>query len=522
MRKIFLLALGLILTIGAQAQFASRAIYAAMWNDSTMYISYDFIGPNENEISNWNPNEGTVNMTDEELAAVKKVEIDYTMEDAPLTSLEAWFANLSNVTYITGLHYLNTTNVTSMASMCAGCSSLRYLNLGYFLTPNLQFTRDMFADCTSLETLDLRQFTLDNMEDMSYMFYNCSALKDIFSTKDWTNTLAETTDMFHGCTGHFCKPKDVYTYYNSNTHSLSYYYDDQMASRSGIYKELYDPMENPYEPRFLAYHEEVTHARIDPSMKDYPYNSMAYMFGGNFNGEIGWYGLDNMVILEGLEYLNTSRVENMERMFFECSALVSLDLSKFNTSSVTNMWEMFSSCNELTSVNLNSFDTRNVTNMGSMFSYCFKLRDLDLSSFNTEKVRDLSFMFDYCEMPELDLTSFKLTSAEDVGAMFRYSKINTIYCNDDWSQYPALAEQSLFWDCTSLVGGNGTVYSADHTDITYARPDQPGQPGYFTAQTQGIDDVQGNKVQGTKVIRDGQLFIEINGRTYDAQGKEVK
>ena len=46
---------------------------------------------------------------------------------------------------------------------------------------------------------------------------------------------------------------------------------------------------------------------------------------------------------------------------------------------------------------------------------------------------------------------------------------------------------------------------------------------YFTTQAgEGIDNVQSDKQQGTKVLRDGQLFIEINGHTYDAQGKEIK
>ena len=43
-----------------------------------------------------------------------------------------------------------------------------------------------------------------------------------------------------------------------------------------------------------------------------------------------------------------------------------------------------------------------------------------------------------------------------------------------------------------------------------------GAPG------QGIEDVQGNKLQSTKVLRDGQLLIEHNGKTYDARGVEIK
>ena len=43
-----------------------------------------------------------------------------------------------------------------------------------------------------------------------------------------------------------------------------------------------------------------------------------------------------------------------------------------------------------------------------------------------------------------------------------------------------------------------------------------GAPG------QGIDEVQGDNVQSTKVLRDGQLYIIVGDKTYDARGAEVK
>ena len=41
-------------------------------------------------------------------------------------------------------------------------------------------------------------------------------------------------------------------------------------------------------------------------------------------------------------------------------------------------------------------------------------------------------------------------------------------------------------------------------------------------KAQGISNVQSDNVQCTKVLRDGKLFIESNGRTFNAQGTEVK
>ena len=80
----------------------------------------------------------------------------------------------------------------------------------------------------------------------------------------------------------------------------------------------------------------------------------------------------------------------------------------------------------------------------------------------------------------------------------------------------------LFDGCVNLVGGKGTHYDPDHTYLDYARPDGGNNaPGYFWVEGdtgQDIDNVQSDKVQSTKVIRDGQLLIERNGKTYNAQG----
>ena len=42
------------------------------------------------------------------------------------------------------------------------------------------------------------------------------------------------------------------------------------------------------------------------------------------------------------------------------------------------------------------------------------------------------------------------------------------------------------------------------------------------AEPQAIDQVQNNKVQGTKVIRNGMLYLMYNGTMYNVQGAEVK
>ena len=45
---------------------------------------------------------------------------------------------------------------------------------------------------------------------------------------------------------------------------------------------------------------------------------------------------------------------------------------------------------------------------------------------------------------------------------------------------------------------------------------------FFKEIHEGIEDVQGDEVQGTKILRDGELLIIRNGKTYNALGAEIK
>ena len=102
------------------------------------------------------------------------------------------------------------------------------------------------------------------------------------------------------------------------------------------------------------------------------------------------------------------------------------------------------------------------------------------------KVMSLRLMFAGCSsLKSLDLRSFAdIPSATQIGLMFyNCTSLETIYCNDDWSDNKALTYSSLmFKGCEALEGGKGTKYDFLVTDTAYARPDGgKDHPGYFTA-----------------------------------------
>ena len=203
---------------------------------------------------------------------------------------------------------------------------------------------------------------------------------------------------------------------------------------------------------------------FDESFKTYAPTSLS----GFFNG------CKTLETISGLEYLNTANVEYMDNMFNGCSALTSLDLTKFNTANVEFMHHMFKGCSALTSLDLTKFNTAKVTYMNNMFEGCSALESLDLTNFNTANVTDMSFMFDGCSALEsLDLTNFNTANVTDMSSMFSgCSALTTIYASNKFVTDNVKYGSDMFTGCKKLKG-----YSESKTDHNYA---YCGTDGYFT------------------------------------------
>lgn len=93
-------------------------------------------------------------------------------------------------------------------------------------------------------------------------------------------------------------------------------------------------------------------------------------------------------------------------------------------------------------------------------------------------------MFENCtSLRTVDFTGVDMSSGfgNAIDMFKNCSSLTAIYCNDNWYSHSDWRfDDNMFLGCTSLVGGNGTAYDPSHVDGVYARPDEPGQPGYFT------------------------------------------
>jgi surface protein len=468
------------------------------------------------------PEEGT--------SPVTNVVFDTSFAGARPTTTYSWFYGMENLQSILGMSYLNTSEVTNMGWMFGNCTELTSLDLSHFNTSKVTEMGAMFYCCSSLTSLDLSSFNTSKVTRMPTMFNRCTNLRTVYVGNGWsTAAVTYSANMFSDCTSlvggqgttyNASNPKDktyahidggtsnpgyftgyeAYACYTPSNTTLTFYYDNQRSSRTGTTYDLNTGNNNPGWFSDNTY-SSVTKVVIDPSFKDARPTTTNRWF----------YGMGSLQSIMFLMNLNTSEVTNMDYMFYSCSSLTnldlshfnttkvtsmvamfsgsesltSLDLSSFNTSQVTNMHDMFYRCSGLTSLDLSSIITSKVTNMNLMFGYCTNLTSLDLSSFNTSQVTDMTYMFSNSQsLTSLDLSSFNTYSATNMGGMFwNSSNLRTIYVGNSWGTAAVTNSANMFYNCTSLMGGQGTTYNASNPiDKTYAHIDGgTSNPGYFTA-----------------------------------------
>lgn len=365
--------------------------------------------------------------------SITKVVFDESFKAYKPKSCAYWFRGFENLTEIVGMQEnLNTEEVITM--------------------------EDMFSGCKSLTTLDLSGFNTANVIEMNFMFSGCEKLETIYVGDEWTTDRTYSTDwyVFSGCYNlvgskgtsfYDCDDGDIFfARIDGGMDNPGYLTrkGEQKTTLKQAYAVLKDGIATFYygdnkpegalrmQRSFQQWSEEIqtsiTKVVFDESFQSYKPKNCSYWF----------YNLKSLIEISGMkENLNTDYVTDMSSMFYDCSDLISLDLSNFNTSKVKNMWCMFYRCWHLPSLDLSSFNTSNVTSMSAMFEYCYQLQ--------------------------------------------------YIIVGDGWSTESITYSSNMFYGCLDLYGGKGTYadangdYESDYVSSKYAKIDGgESDPGYLT------------------------------------------
>ena len=431
--------------------YFTRVPYAVYTSSNKTLTFYDDGDANSKSGTIYNLNTGDNNPGWKSLGSnIQRVVFSESFADARPTTTYMWFGSLFSLSSITDINYLNTSSVTDMRYMFQNCFGLTTLDLSHWNTENVTLMNGMFQSCRNLTTLDLTGWNTAKVTNMVTMFNDCPVLTTIYAGGGWsTAAVIASTSMFSGCSslvggegtmyntaytgktyaridapgepGYLTMKPEAYAVYTSANGAFTFYYDINRSLQQGdtylIDEEATDPLW--YNQSFRS---SVSHVVFNPSFADYRPKSTRNWFRG----------MTNLVDVNGIRYLNTSEVDNMAMMFYQCSRLTSIDLS--------------------------SFDTSNVLVLGYMFYGCSAFTSIDLSNFNTSKVLDTSGMFSSC------------------GAL------QTIYVGSGWDMSKVNSSSYMFSSCTNLVGGAGTTFNSSYTTKSYAHVDGgASNPGYLTS-----------------------------------------
>lgn len=311
-------------------------------------------------------------------------------------------------------------------------------------------------------TIDIwLELTNDIFEEL---FLNCKNLKSISFNSYKKNDLIKMTsmkNMFRDC-------KELTSLHISNL-DTSYIQNLNMAFSGCNSLKTLDLSKNNFEnvvnaTGFFSFCYSITSINLDtrlPRLKifDHAFYNCSSLISLDLSllSVRDLKDINNLVVgCSSLKKINlnnfpTDQVSNMSAIFYDCNSLTSLDLSFFNTKNVLNMNYLFYNCHSLTLIDITNFDTSKVTSMKSIFYNC-SLSSIDVSKFDTSNVEIMAFMFYNCTyLISIDITNFITNKVKDMYYMFNSCKKLTSIDVSSFDTSLVIQFEHMFSNCISLT-----------------------------------------------------------------------
>lgn len=301
----------------------------------------------------------------------------------------------------------------------------------------------------------------------------------------------------------------AYAVFNSESHTLTFSYDTHKSENT--YDMSVARKGDDYErrPEWTSIASNVKTVVFEPSYADYrPHDCTAWFAG-----------MTQLENIQGIKYLNTSKVLSMAMMFTACGSLKTIDFSHFDTRNVTDMCRMFENCSSIDSLDLSRFNTARVKDMSNMFMGCSSLTKLDLTHFDTSQVTNMSWMFADCEnLASLDLTHFHTGNVIDLSFMFtnckRIKTLDLSHFNTAKVKYM----QNMFWKCRFLSSINVSNFNtAEVTNMTRMFANCPrlrvlDLSSFNTAQVEFMNEMFYKCISLTTIFASSKFTVDnVNG-----------
>ncbi|MCF6413497.1 hypothetical protein I7648_07250 [Collinsella tanakaei] len=287
---------------------------------------------------------------------------------------------------------------------------------------NCAYWFNSFAECTEVRGFE----NLSGITNATQMFTSCGKLETIYATS-FTNAITSSGSMFYGCS-RLVGGTDGYV--PTSTSAGSVY----KPGTGGVLTNPNADSRTWFYGHFYADGQAVLTATATPDATRELLATGRICAIGKYTG-MGFTPWDS-----------TNRPQLTSVHFAS-------DMGSF---AALNLIYLFYSCTNLATVT-GLGNLANVSSMRYTFSSC-TVTALDFRGFDPSTLTDLFYCFSGC------------------------SSLTTIYADSTWAlPSSGISGMQCFYNCRSLVGGNGTAWSSSNTGYTYMRIDRAGQAGYLTA-----------------------------------------
>lgn len=396
----------------------------------------------------------------QDCASLEEIDL-HNITTGPLENIASMFKHLPYIKKIVLPSIFNTANVTDFSSFLSDSIKLATLENGDKIKlTSATNTSHMFYNLPSLDLKDfIEHIESENITDASYMFYRIKSSQNItIPTTFKTHNISNMQGMFNG--------------FRTPSLDISNMRFDSVTTMEEMFSG-------------------ITIDSNEISLDDYNYSAKQIIW------PTGTINAPNLTSLRGLykghhyltqaifPKLNTTVLTDLSFIFSSfTNSLTKLDFTGLDTSHVETVESMFAGTQFTLDVPTKiSFDTSSVRNMHNMFYYARSSDGLlDLSDLNVSNVTDMSNLIYYTWLVTVDLTGWDTRNVTDMTEMFYDSNyLTTIYASESFVTTNVTKSDRIFYMDYggAFVGGNGTAFTGSE-DITYARIDKPGKPGFFT------------------------------------------
>ena len=155
----------------------------------------------------------------------------------------------------------------------------------------------------------------------------------------------------------------------------------------------------------------------------------------------------------------TKNLKSMNNMFVHCESLKNINTEIFRMNKVSSIFEVFQECHSLESIDMSQFVTSNVYSIVEIFSDCINLKSLNISNMNTSGITTADRAFNNCQsLTSLDLSFLDFKNLSSLEYMFA-NCINLKYLTLPNQMNSLHYLSGMFKNCYNLISMNLRVLS---------------------------------------------------------------